>query len=141
MPRSVLAALVALAVVSAALADDNPPVKAKPAAKSTGGYVHVVLFTMKKGTPASAIDEVLTDCHKMLGKISSVRTVKAGRPAEKATPKFARKNFDLALLVLVDDFKGLEAYLEDPKHLAFVKKHEKLFDMEKLQVFDFADKK
>jgi len=45
------------------------------------------------------------------------------------------------LLVLVDDSDGLKAYLEDPKHLAFVKKHEKHFDMEKLQVFDFVDQK
>jgi len=142
MLRSVLAAVFALALVSVAAAQDKTEVKAKKVAlKATGGYVHIVLFTMKKDTPASAVDEVIKDCHQMLGKIASVRSVKAGRPADKATPKYAKKNFDLALLVLVDDYDGLKAYLDDPKHLAFVKKHEKRFNMEKLQVFDFVDQK
>jgi hypothetical protein len=145
MTRSVLAVVVALAVVAAAWAQvkktEVKPVEVKAPSKGTGNFVHVVLFTMKKDTPATAIDEVIKDCHDMLAKISAVRTVKAGRPADRATPAVARKNYDLALLVLVDDADGLKAYLEDPKHLAFVKKHGKLFDMEKLRVFDFADQK
>src|SRR4051794_29290145 len=76
-------------------------------AKSKGGYVHVVIFTMKKDAPAKAIDEAAADCHKMLAKISHVRLVKVGKPADKATPRFAKKDYDLALLVLVDDFDGL----------------------------------
>jgi hypothetical protein len=141
MPRSILLTLVALVLVSATSGRDKDDVKAKPADKAGGGYVHIVLFTMKKDTPATAVDEVIGDCHKMLAKIAVVRSVKAGRPADKATPKFAKKNYDAALLVLIDDFDGLEKYLEDPLHLAYVKKHEKHFDMEKLQVFDFVDHK
>jgi hypothetical protein len=139
MPRILAAAVVVLALVLAASARERTEDKVKPTAKASGGYVHVVLFTMKKGSPASAVEEVVRDCHQLLGKIAAVRSVKAGRPAEKATPKVAKKNYDVALLVLVDDARGLQAYLDDPKHLEFVKKHGKHFDMEKLQVFDFAD--
>ncbi len=139
MSRTLLTALVLLATASLAAAREDS--KTKPAGKAKGGYVHIVLFTMKKDTPASAIDEVIRDCHRLLGKISAVRGVKAGRPADKATPKYAKKNYDLALIVLVDDFDGLTSYLEDPRHVEFVKKHEKHFNMEKLRVFDFVDQK
>lgn len=104
-----------------------------------GNYVHVVIFTMKKDTPASALADIAKDCHKMLGKIKTVRGVKVGKPAKDATPQYAKKNYDLALVILVDDYAGLKAYLDDPVHVAFVKKYDKYFDMDKLQVFDFID--
>lgn len=113
----------------------------KAEGKVKGGYVHVVIFTMKKDTTRTEVDEVIKDCHKMLAKIKTVRSVKVGRPAAEATPKYARKDYDLALLILVDDFASLKSYLDDPLHVEFVKKHEKHFDMEKLKVFDFIDRK
>ncbi len=106
-----------------------------------GGYVHVVIFTLKKDAPAKAVDEVIADCHKLLGKISVVRSVKAGRPSSDVAEKVVKKDYDVGLIVLVDDFKGIKAYLEDPLHVEFVKKHGKYFDMKKLQVFDFIDQK
>jgi hypothetical protein len=141
MSRFLLVSLLALALVSTAGSRDRTAVKVKADAKAGGGYVHVVLFTMKKDTSASTVDEVIGDCHKMLGKIAAVRSVQAGRRADKGTPKVAKTNYDVGLLVRVDDFEGLEKYLEDPLHVGFVKKHEKHFDMDKLQVFDFVDKK
>ena len=129
----------ALAVVGllagAAGAEDKP----KPAAK--GGYVHVVLFTMKKDAPKDAMSKAIADCHTMLSKIKAVRSVKVGRPAKDATPEVAKKDYDFALLIVVDDAAGLKAYLEDPDHVAYVKKHGKHFDMDKLRVYDFADQK
>jgi len=139
MSRFLLVSLLALALVSTAGSRDRAAVKAE--AKAGGAYVHVVLFTMKKDTAASTIDEVIGDCHKMLGKIAAVRSVQAGRRAEKGTPKVAKTNYDVGLLVRVDDFEGLQKYLDDPLHVAFVKKHEKHFDMDRLQVFDFVDSK
>jgi hypothetical protein len=115
--------------------------KAGKAKKAGGGYVHVVLFTLKKDAPAGAIDEVIADCHKMLGKIEAVRSVKAGRPSKDVAEKVVKTDYDVGLLVLVDDSKGIKAYLEDPLHVAFVKKHGKHFDMKKLRVFDFVDQK
>jgi hypothetical protein len=132
MFRVLQGAVLLLAVAPAFGADEK-------AAKEKGGFVHVVLFTMKKGTSASAVEDVVKDCHKVLAKIAAVRSVKAGRPAEKGSPVGLKKNYDLALLVLIDDADGLKAYLDDPLHVAFVKKHGEKFDMEKLQVFDFMN--
>ena len=108
---------------------------------TTAPYVHVVVFTMKKDAPADAVDKALADCNDLLASIPSVRGLRAGRPAEKRTPDLAKKNYDMALLVVVDDFAGLEAYLKHEQHLKFVEKHGKNFDMEKLQVFDFVNAK
>lgn len=132
MLRIVLGVTLTLSVAAVAAEE-------KPADKTRGSYVHVVIFTMKKGTSTADVDVVIKDCRQMLGKIAAVRGVKAGRPAAQATPTYARKNYDLALVILVDDFAGLKSYLDDPLHVAFVKKHEAKFDMEKLEVFDFTD--
>jgi hypothetical protein len=129
-----VAGLTLIVLVSAAVAQKAG--EGKPAA---GSYVHVVLFTMKKDAPKGAIEEVIKDTHKLLAKIKSVRSVKVGRPAAKASPEFVRRNYDVALLVLVDDHKGLMAYLDDPLHVEFVCRHKKHFDTEQLRVFDFAN--
>jgi hypothetical protein len=137
MMRCILgvAVLVAVTVVvtPAGRADD------KAAGKEKGGYIHVVIFTMKKDAPSGAVDEVIADCHKMLGKISVVRSVKAGRPSKQVAEKVVKTNYDVGLLVTVDDFDGIKAYLEDPLHKEFVKKHGKHFEITKLQVFDFVN--
>jgi hypothetical protein len=133
MMRCILGVAVLLAVTTAGRADD------KAAAKGKGGYIHVVIFTMKKDAPAGAVDEVIADCHKMLAKISVVRSVKAGRPSKQVAEKVVKTNYDVGLLVTVDDFDGVKAYLEDPLHKEFVKKHGPHFEMTKLQVFDFVN--
>jgi hypothetical protein len=130
--------VVVLILGASVQADDKPAGKAK---KASGGYVHVVIFTLKKDAPAGAVEDVIQDCHDMLGKIRSVRSVKAGRPSKDVAEKVVKTDFDVGLLVLVDDFAGIKAYLEDPLHVAFVKKYGKHFDMKKLQVFDFVDAK
>jgi hypothetical protein len=131
-----LAALIAAVAVPSAAprADDKKPEKAP-------NYVHVVVFTLKKDAPKDAVAAAVADCHEMLEKIPSVRGLKVGRPAEMASPQFVKKDYDFALLVLVDDYAGLKAYLEHADHLKFVEKHGKNFDTEKLQVFDFSDQK
>jgi hypothetical protein len=113
-----------------------------PGAKKgdTGGLVHVVFFTMKKDAPKGAVEEVIADCHKVLGKIPAVRSVRAGRPSPKGE-KLAQKDYDVGLLILVDDADGLQAYLEHPLHVEFVKKHIKHFDIKRLRIFDFIDEK
>jgi hypothetical protein len=75
-----------------------------------------------------------------LGKIKAVRSVKAGRPA-KGTEKISIKDYDVGLLIVVDDAEGLASYIKDPLHVEFVKKHGKHFEMKKLRVFDFVDVK
>jgi hypothetical protein len=138
MRTGLLGAALALLVVAGANADEKV---AKGAEGAKGGLVHVVIFRMKKDAPKEAVDEAIKDCHAMLAKISAVRSVRAGRPAKGGTRDLAKKDYDFGLLVLVDDADGLQSYLKDPQHLAFVKKHGKHFDMEKIRIFDFMNQK
>ncbi len=102
-------------------------------------FAHVVVFRMKKDAPTDAVTKAIADCHNLLANIPAVRSVHAGRPAKEGTPDVPKMKYDFALLVLVEDARGLKAYLEYPMHLEFVKKHGEHFDMEKLQVFDFLN--
>ncbi len=100
---------------------------------------HVVVFRMKNDAPKDATSKAIADCRNLLSNIPAVRSVHAGRPAKEATPDVPKMVYDFALVILLDDAKGLKAYLEHPMHLEYVKRHGKNFDMEKLQVFDFMN--
>jgi len=115
--------------------------EAKNAQKGHAPFAHVVIFRMKEGAPKDAVEKAITDCHELLAKIPSVRSIRAGRPAARSTPDVPKMQYDFALLVLVEDADGLEAYLKHPLHLEFVKRHGPYFDREKLQVFDFLDQR
>src|SRR5262245_29877233 len=87
---------------------------------SKGGeppYVHTVFFYLKKDAPKGEVESLITDTHTLLAKIPSVRKLWVGRPAEKATPDFAKKDYQVGLLVLFDNFEGLKQYLDHPDHL------------------------
>ena len=105
--------------------------------KADAPYVHAVIFYLKKDAPKDAAKEIIADAHAILAKIPSVRMVKAGLPAEKSTPKLAVTDYQVGLLIMVDDFNGLKAYLDHPLHLKYVEKHEKHFD--KVLVYDFLN--
>jgi hypothetical protein len=131
-----VAALAAVVALSLPLrADEKKP------DKPTANYVHVVVFHAKKDAPKDAVSAAIADCHEMLAGIPSVRGLKVGRPAPGGDPNVPAQKYDFALLVLVDDAAGLKAYLDHPQHKKFVEKHIKNFDIEKLQIFDFADEK
>jgi hypothetical protein len=132
--RFVMMLIPVVAMSSAVNAADDKSDK-----KAHAPYVHAVVFRMKKDAAKDAVEKAIVDCHKLLAKIPAVRSVRAGRPAAKGTPDVPKMEFDFALLVLVDDADGLEAYLKHPLHLEFVAKHGPAFDMEKLQVFDFVN--
>ncbi len=134
------AALAFVGLTASAQADEKGALP-RPKATKDGNYVHVVLFTVKKEAPKNAVESAIVDCHKMLAKIASVRSVKVGRPAAEDSVNFVKKDYDFALVILVEDPAGLKAYVDDPLHVAFVKKHGKHFDFTKLQVFDFANQK
>src|SRR5262245_6299844 len=112
-----LAAVLALAW---AVAGDRPArtvhAADKPAAGKSAPYVHCVIFHLKKDAPENAAEGLITDAQELLAKIPSVREVKAGRPADKGTPDLAKKDFQVGLLVLVEDFDALKAYLDHPLH-------------------------
>ncbi len=97
--------------------------------------VHTVIFYLKKDAPVNEPDALIADMQKLLAKIPTVRDIRAGRPADKASPT-AAKDFQLGLLVLFDDVEGLHTYLDHPLHKEYVANHEKNF--EKVVVYDFA---
>jgi hypothetical protein len=118
--------------------EDREAKPAKPAAAAP--LAHVVLIKLKADAPDGAADELIADCHKMLGKIPTVRGLKAGRPAKSEGP-FLKKDYDVGLLILFADEKGLKAYIDHDLHKAFVKKHAPRFAKGGLRVFDFVDGK
>lgn len=104
-------------------------------------YVHAVFFTLKKDAPAGAAEALIRDAHEMLGPIPSVRELRAGRPAEKDSQNFVQKGYDVGLLVLFDDYAGLETYLKHSQHQKYVEKHLGSLDPEKILVYDFVNQK
>jgi hypothetical protein len=126
-----VAALFALAV---------PAVRADDKKSTSPGYVHTVIFYLNATAPPNTADEILADCHEMLGKIPSVRMLKAGRTAEGVTPP-TKKDFAVGLLVLFDDAEGFKTYAGHPLHLKFIGKYRKYLDPTKLAIYDFIDAK
>ncbi|HZT82266.1 MAG TPA: Dabb family protein [Gemmataceae bacterium] len=138
--RMFLAAAAALVVVAANHgAADAPKADRADKGGKQAPYVHVVIFHLKKDAPKGAADGLIKDAHELLAKIPSVRSIRAGRPADKVTPDFGRKDYDVALLVLFDDYDGLKAYLDHPMHLKYVERNLKNIDEKKLLVYDFSN--
>jgi hypothetical protein len=114
---------------------------AKVGADKEAPYVHAVIFHLKKDAPEGEVQALITDAHELLRPIPTVRGLRVGRPAEKSSPNFAKKDYQVGLLVLFDDFEGLKTYLDHPRHLKYVEKHGKYLDTDKLLVYDFVDQK
>jgi len=127
--------LLTLATLLTAGAAFTRPVLA--ADKADAPYVHAVIFYLKKDAPKDQARAMIADAHEILAKIPSVRMVKAGLPAQQATPKLAVTDYQVGLLIMVDNFDGLKAYLDHPMHLKYVEKHEKHID--KVLVYDFLN--
>jgi len=108
--------------------------------KEEAPYVHVVLFTLKKDAPNDTLENLIKDCHELLAKIPTVRVLRVGRPAEKAT-EISKKDYQVGLMVLFDDYAGLKTYLDHEKHVKFVEKYLKHVEARELRVFDFENQK
>jgi hypothetical protein len=102
-------------------------------------YVHTVIFYLKKDAPATAANGMIKDAHGLLAKIDSVRGVWAGKPADMSSPNVAVKDYHVGLLVLFDNFQGLEKYLKDPLHDEYLARHKG--HIEKVLVYDFVNQK
>lgn len=113
---------------------DDPPGRAAHAP-----FVHTVIFYLKKDAPAGEADELIADAHDLLGKVPSVRGLRAGRPAEKPASANGKNDFQVGLLVLFDDAQGLREYIDHPKHQEYVARHKKYID--RIVAYDFQDEK
>ena len=102
----------------------------------TAPFAHVVLFKTKSGTPEAAAT-IVRDVNEMLAHLPTVKGLWVGSPAPTATRPIVDANYDVGLLVLFEDQKGLQEYLDHPTHVEFAKKH----DTEcQVRVFDFTPK-
>jgi hypothetical protein len=102
------------------------------------GLVHVVILTLKAGSPSGEAQSVIDDTYSQLAKIKGVRGAWAGKPAAKGTPD-AGADYTVALVLAFDGADGLKSYLNDSAHTKFVDKHMKKW--EKPVVYDFEPKK
>ncbi len=108
--------------------------------KTDAPYVHVVIFHVKSDAPDGTPAALVKDCHELLAKIPTVRTLRVGRPAEKAT-EISKKDYQVGLMILFDNYEGLKTYIDHPKHTEFLERHGKHIDMKELKVFDFMNQK
>ena len=74
-------------------------------------YVHTVILKLKSDSDSTEGQKMLDDLPS-LNKISTVRGLWFGPPADKATPDVANKDFTVGITVLFDDYDGLKKYLE-----------------------------
>jgi hypothetical protein len=134
-PLAAVAVAAGVLAVAAVLFAAEKEAEKKPVTR----YVHTVIFTLKKDAPKDEESEMIADCHKMLASIASVRQLTAGRPAEKGTPRLEKKDYNVALTVVFDNYDGLMTYDKSDEHQAFVKKHLPHVDTDKLLVYDYED--
>jgi len=100
-------------------------------------YVHTVVFYMKKDTPPAKVEAMIADCHSVLAKIPTVRSLWVGRPAAKGSPEVAIKDYNVALVILFDNYDGLKTYIDHPSHVKLVETYSPSFD--KVLVYDFEN--
>jgi TolA-binding protein len=106
-------------------------------------FVHAAILKLKKEDDAQ-VQKIYDEAAKTLAKIDGVRGLWIGKRAENDTPELARKDYQLGLVVLLDDSDALQKFLDDPLRKQFT---DKLADYwEKPAVYDFqrdmdADKK
>jgi len=130
MKRTLSSAMLAL---GAALAGCQAPY----ALSTTAPFVHVVVFKAKPNVPAASVEDLLRDMRDALSAVPPVKGIWVGKPAPTKTPErsFVIDDYEVGLLVVVRDQQGLDDYLNDPRHVEFVKKHGGNFDV---RVIDFT---
>jgi hypothetical protein len=113
---------------------------ADKADKAAAPFVHTVIFHVSKDAPPGEVDALITDANELLRPIPTVRDLRVGRPAEPGSD-IAKKDYQVGLLVLFDNYQGLKTYLDHPLHLKYVEKHLKHIDKDKLAIYDFVNQK
>ena len=98
-------------------------------------FVHAVYFWIKSDAPAEAQEQLLSDCHTLLGKIPGLAFFDAGRPA--MTPREVVDNsYSVGLLTVFADVAAHDVYQAHPLHLEFIARNKA--NWQRVQVYDFA---
>jgi hypothetical protein len=132
----VTAAVVAVSGLFVLQWSDRAQVDAQTPKASQPPFVHSVVFYLKKDTPPAKVEAMISDCHNILGKIPSVKSIWAGKPSAKGSGN-ADKDFQVGLMVLFDNDAGLKTYLDHPMHVKLVQTYSPTF--EKVLVYDFEN--
>ena len=99
-------------LLSAAALAASPALAAAPAGQK---IVHHVFFWLKNPTSADDRDQLIAGL-RPLRAIGTARSVEIGQ----RLPAGGEGDFDVALLVTLNDAAALKAYLDDPIHRGFV---------------------
>jgi predicted RNase H-like nuclease (RuvC/YqgF family) len=91
----------------------------KPTSQATKDLTIENEALRRKVRELEAFKTVALEADKTLAKISGVRAVWLGKPAEYGTPDFAQKGYQLGIVVLLDDADALQKFLDDPLHKKF----------------------
>lgn len=137
MNRRIIGSVVLVACCMLSANRSTPQIKAEEKTAGKAGFVHTVIFYLKKDVTDSTVDTVIADARELLGQVPTVRGLKVGRRSEKSKGERNDKEFQIGLLVLFDGYDGLQEYNVHPKHKEFVARHLKNF--ENIKVFDFED--
>ena len=120
--------LLALLVIELGCAARQPVPESAP-------FVHVVLFKAKGPDAEAASRELIRDVKEYLSPLPTVKGLWIGRPAPTNTRPIVDANYHVGLLLLFEDQKGLQEYLDHPRHVEFAKKHDTACEV---RVFDFT---
>jgi hypothetical protein len=83
---------------------------------------HSVYFTLNDSRPA-AVKAMIEDCHRYLAKLPGIVFYAAGT-ASTVDRSVSDGDYDVALYVVFTDQAALDAYMNAPKHIEFMEKHE-----------------
>jgi len=97
------------------------------------GFVHVVFFWLKPGTPPGRIQSMIEDCKTCLGSIETVKDLKVCRPAGTAR-NVVDNSYDVSLVVLFENREGHDYYQMAKKHIEFIERNKEFW--ERVQVYD-----
>ncbi len=82
---------------------------------------HNVFFTLHDNSPA-AVEAMIADCHRDLAPLPGIVFCAAGTCSD-VDRAVSDREYDVALHVVFKDRAALDAYMSDPKHVAFMDKH------------------
>ncbi len=85
-------------------------------------FVHVVLFGLPEDANPADADELIADIDTLLRPLETVRHIERGKRADTAVRPIVLTDYDVGLLVMLEDKAGLDAYLTHPDHVKFATK-------------------
>ena len=104
-----------------------------------GKFVHIALYNFKPGAPEGTPAAFAEEANQCFSQIPSVRGFRVGPPAKRGTPAAysvqPAGDYQIGVVLCFDNFAGLAAYGNHPKHNELKKKYAALFG--KIVAYDF----